>query len=40
MDRIEAMRLYARIVELGSFTAAADDLSLPRATVTHSATRG
>lgn len=39
MDRIEAMRLYARIVELGSFTAAADDLSLPRATVTHAIKR-
>ena len=35
MDRLHAMRLYARIVELGSFTAAADDLDLPRATVTH-----
>src|SRR5690242_20868726 len=35
MDRLHAMRLYARIVELGSFTAAADDLALPRATVTH-----
>ena len=35
MDRFEAMRLYTRIVELGSFTAAADDLSLPRATVTR-----
>ncbi|HET6431782.1 LysR family transcriptional regulator [Dyella sp.] len=35
MDRIAAMRLYARIVELSSFTAAADDLNLPRATVTH-----
>lgn len=35
MDRLDAMRLFARIVELGSFTAAADDLSLPRATVTH-----
>lgn len=35
MDRLEAMRLFTRIVELGSFTAAADDLSLPRATVTH-----
>ncbi|SEJ24951.1 LysR family transcriptional regulator [Frateuria terrea] len=35
MDRLHAMRLYARIVELGSFTAAADDLGLPRATVTH-----
>ncbi len=39
MDRIEAMRLYARIVELGSFTAAADDLTLPRATVTHAIKR-
>src|SRR5215469_6258117 len=35
MDRLDAMRLFARIVELGRFTAAADDLSLPRATVTH-----
>lgn len=35
MDRIDAMRLFTRIVELGSFTAAADDLQLPRATVTH-----
>ena len=35
MDRLHAMRLYTRIVELGSFTAAADDLGLPRATVTH-----
>ena len=29
------MRLYTRIVELSSFSAAADDLNLPRATVTH-----
>lgn len=35
MDRLQAMRLFTRIVELGSFTAAADDLQLPRATVTH-----
>jgi LysR family transcriptional regulator, regulator for bpeEF and oprC len=35
MDRLDAMRLFARIVEMGSFTAAADDLNLPRATVTH-----
>ncbi|MBD8874409.1 LysR family transcriptional regulator [Rhodanobacter sp. DHB23] len=35
MDRLDTMRLYARIVELGSFTAAANDLGLPRATVTH-----
>ena len=39
MDRIEAMRLYTRIVELSSFTAAADDLNLPRATVTHAIKR-
>ena len=39
MDRLEAMRLYTRIVELGSFTAAADDLNLPRATVTHAIKR-
>ena len=39
MDRLEAMRLYTRIVELGSFTAAADDLDLPRATVSHAIKR-
>lgn len=39
MDRIEAMRVYTRIVELSSFTAAADDLNLPRATVTHAIKR-
>jgi LysR family transcriptional regulator, regulator for bpeEF and oprC len=35
MDRIDAMRLFTRIVELGSFTAAADDAGIPRATATH-----
>lgn len=35
MDRLQAMRLFTRIVELGSFTAAADDLQMPRATVTY-----
>lgn len=35
MDRFESMRLFVRIVELGSFTKAAEDLDLPRATVTH-----
>lgn len=35
MDHLRAMRTYVRIVELGSFTAAANDLELPRATVTH-----
>ena len=35
MDRLQAMRLYVRIVELASFTAAAADLDVPRATATH-----
>ncbi|RUL74932.1 LysR family transcriptional regulator [Dyella choica] len=39
MDRLDAMRLFTRIVELGSFTAAADHLNLPRATVTHTIKR-
>lgn len=39
MDRIDLMRLFTRIVDLGSFTAAADDLGLPRATATHALQR-
>ena len=35
MDRFDAMRVFVRIVELNSFTKAADELKLPRATVTH-----
>lgn len=35
MDRFDSMRLFVRIVELGSFTRAAEDRHLPRATVTH-----
>jgi LysR family transcriptional regulator for bpeEF and oprC len=35
MDRFDAMRLFTRIVELGSFTKAGEDLQVPRATVTH-----
>ncbi|MDE1145485.1 MAG: LysR family transcriptional regulator [Azospirillaceae bacterium] len=35
MDRFDAMRVFTRIVERRSFTAAADDLGMPRATVTH-----
>ncbi|CAN5614279.1 LysR family transcriptional regulator [soil metagenome] len=35
MDRFEAMRVFVRIVDLSSFTKAADELKLPRATVTH-----
>jgi len=34
MDRIDAMRLFTRVVEQRSFTQAAQDLSLPRSTVT------
>jgi DNA-binding transcriptional LysR family regulator len=36
MDRFQSLRLFTRIIELGSFSRAADDLELPRATATHS----
>jgi DNA-binding transcriptional LysR family regulator len=36
MDRIQAMRVFMRIVERGSFAQAARDLQMPRPTVTHS----
>ncbi|MDM0087021.1 MULTISPECIES: LysR family transcriptional regulator [unclassified Variovorax] len=35
MDRFDAMQLFTRIVELGSFTQAANSLDIPRATATH-----
>lgn len=35
MDRFESMRIFTRIVELGSFTRAAEELGFPKATVTH-----
>jgi DNA-binding transcriptional LysR family regulator len=35
MDRIQAMRVFMRIVERGSFSQAARDLQMPRPTVTH-----
>jgi LysR family transcriptional regulator for bpeEF and oprC len=35
MDRLQAMRVFTRVLELGSFTRAADSLDLPRATVTY-----
>ncbi|MGH8177701.1 MAG: LysR family transcriptional regulator [Steroidobacter sp.] len=35
MDHLEALRLFTRVVELGSFTRAADALDIPRATATH-----
>lgn len=34
MDQIQAMRIFARVVEAGTFTLAADTLQLPKATVT------
>lgn len=36
MDRFQAMRLFCRVAELGSFTGAAADLDLSRATVSES----
>lgn len=35
MDRFNALQLFTRIVELGSFTEAAAQLAMPRATATH-----
>ena len=34
MDQIQALRIFVRVVEAGTFTRAADSLSLPKATVT------
>lgn len=34
IDRLDAMRLLARVIERGSFTAAATDLNIPRSTAT------
>lgn len=34
MDRLDAMRIFSRLVERKSFTMASDDLGLPRSTVT------
>lgn len=35
LDRLAAMRLFTRVVERGSFTAAASDLTIPRSTATE-----
>jgi LysR family transcriptional regulator for bpeEF and oprC len=35
MDRFDSLTLFARIVELGSFSRAAESLGIPRATATH-----
>jgi len=34
MDQIQAMRIFVRVVEAGTFTRAADSLDLPKGTVT------
>jgi DNA-binding transcriptional LysR family regulator len=39
MDRIDAMRVFARIVERGSFVRAAEDLGLPASTATDAVKR-
>ena len=39
MDRFEAMRVFTRVVERRSFTLAAQDLSVPRSTVTDAVKR-
>ncbi|MGH8043401.1 MAG: helix-turn-helix domain-containing protein, partial [Stenotrophomonas sp.] len=33
MDRLDQLRSFLRVAELGSFTAAADQLGLPKASV-------
>jgi LysR family transcriptional regulator for bpeEF and oprC len=35
VDRFESMRMFTRIVDLGSFSRAGDELGIPRATVSH-----
>jgi len=35
LDQVKAMKVFVRIYERSSFTLAADDLNLPRATLTH-----
>src|SRR5699024_9503878 len=35
MDHLDALHLFTRIVELSSFSRAADQLCMPRATATH-----
>ena len=39
MDQVQAMRIFTRIVELGSFSRAAERLQLPRATVSNAVKR-
>jgi DNA-binding transcriptional LysR family regulator len=39
MDAVESLRIYARVAELASFTAAAESLGLPKATVSTAVQR-
>jgi DNA-binding transcriptional LysR family regulator len=39
MDRFDAMQVFVKVAELASFTRAAEQLQLPRATVTHTIQR-
>lgn len=39
MDQVQAMRIFTRIVELDSFSRAAERLQLPRATVSNALKR-
>ncbi|WP_145491146.1 LysR family transcriptional regulator [Yersinia rohdei] len=39
MDQIQAMQIFVRIVELGSFSRAAEKMQIPRATVSHTLKR-
>jgi len=39
MNRLEAMRIFVRVAELGSFTRAADDLGLPKASASTAVSR-
>ncbi len=35
MDKFDTLQLFTRIVELGSFSQAADQLNIPRATASN-----
>ncbi|MCQ4271690.1 LysR family transcriptional regulator, partial [Pseudomonas kuykendallii] len=35
MDQVRAMKVFVRVFERNSFTLAAEDLQMPRATLTH-----
>ncbi len=39
MDQVRAMKVFVRVFERSSFTLAAEDLQMPRATLTHAINR-